>query len=73
VVKKLQQKKLAKPSTKEVGASWLDALETENVASWACTASLTMILAVLDMMPDSAAGDPAHYLKHRFRNYKSML
>lgn len=71
VVRTLQQKKLAKPSKKEVAASWLEALETEQVATWACKSSLDMILAVLDMMPDFP-GDPADHLKRQFRNYKSL-
>jgi len=70
IVKKLQGKKLAKASKKEIGASWFEALQTDKVASWACTASLNMILAVLDMMPD-IAGDPARHFKRQFRSCKS--
>jgi hypothetical protein len=71
VVKKLQRKKLAKASQKEVAASWLQALETDKVAAWACTSSLTMTLAVLKMMPDFV-GDPAEHFKRQFRAYKAL-
>ena len=68
VVRCLQQKKLARPSSKDVGASWYDALQTDRLASWACSSSLQMILAILAMLSDSPT-DPVWLLKERFKSF----
>ncbi len=67
----LQQRRLAKPSRKTEGLSWLHALQTEKIAAWACKTALTMILAVLDMIPDSV-DDPAAPFKQQLRSYKKL-
>ena len=71
-VKTLQQNKLAKPSSKDVGASWYEALQTDRVATWACLSSLNMILAILDLLPKSSS-DPACLIGERFRSFKTMI
>jgi len=71
LVKTFQGRLLAKPSQKTVGASWLDALETDKMASWACETALNMMLAVLDMVPDFP-GDPTLHFKRQLRGYKTL-
>jgi len=70
-VKTFQGRRLARPSTKTVGSSWLDALETDKMASWACETALNMMLAVLDMVPDFP-GDPTLHFKWQLRGYKTL-
>jgi hypothetical protein len=72
LVKTFQRRKLAKPSMKTLGMSWLEALQTDKMASWACETALNMMLALLEMIPDSP-GDPAHYFKTQLRRYKNTL
>ncbi len=69
-VKTFQRRRLAKPSKKDLGASWLDALETDNMASWACDTALNMMLAVLGLIPDFP-GDPTDHFKHLLRPHKT--
>jgi hypothetical protein len=68
-VRVLQGKGLAKQSVVGVGMSWCAALETDKMASWACETALNMILAVLDLIPESP-GDPTSHFKCSFRNHK---
>jgi hypothetical protein len=72
LVKTFQGRRLAKPSKKDLGASWLDALETDNMASWACETALNMMLAVLDLIPDFP-GDPTDQFKYLLRLHKTLL
>ena len=69
-VTEFQRQGLAKLSTKDVGAGWLDALETDRMATWACETALKMMLAVLDLIPD-APGDPTTQFKHLLRLHKN--
>jgi hypothetical protein len=50
----------------EVGASWLNLLQTASMADWACRAALNMIRAILGMIPDGPA-DTARMFKQDFR------
>jgi hypothetical protein len=71
IVKRLQTKKLAKASSKDVGSGWFDAFQTEPMASWACKTALMMMLAVLDLIP-AAPGDPTRQFKDQFRRFKAL-
>ena len=70
-VKELQRRQVAKATTKDVGAGWLDALETDRMASWACETALNMMLAVLGLIPDGP-GDPSDQFKHLLRLHKTL-
>jgi regulator of sirC expression with transglutaminase-like and TPR domain len=70
-VMELQRRHLAKASNKDVGAGWLDALETDRMASWACDTALNMMLAVLSLIPDGP-GDPSDQFKHLLRLHKNL-
>ena len=71
LVKQFQHRKLAKPSEPTVGSSWLAAIETKEMASWACETALNIMLAVLDMIPD-VPGDPTAQFKRQLRLYKHL-
>jgi hypothetical protein len=69
-VKEFQRRGLAKASTKDIGAGWLDALETDRMASWACETALNMMLAVLGLIPDCPS-DPTSEFKRMLRRHKN--
>jgi hypothetical protein len=66
LVMTFQQRKLARQSEGNQGMSWLAALQTGDMAAWACDTSLQMMLAVLNMIPDSAS-DPTAAFKASLR------
>lgn len=68
-VTNFQNRGLAQKPPDGVGASWFDLLATDRLARWACETALSMILAVLDFIPDSNA-DPCRLLKELFRRRK---
>jgi hypothetical protein len=49
-----------------IGASWLNLLQTAKMADWCCRASLNIIRAVLDLIPDSLS-DTSRMFKRDFR------
>jgi hypothetical protein len=69
----LQQRGFARVLDEEVIGSWFDLIKTQEMAVWACQASLDMILSVLAMIPDDPipARDPTETFKQLFRAFSS--
>jgi hypothetical protein len=68
-IKALQQRALAHTPPKGVGMSWLNMLQTAQMSAWACDTAHSIILAVLNFIPDESTPDrdPAWMLKDFFR------
>jgi hypothetical protein len=68
-IRGLQQRGLAHTPPEGVGMSWLNMLQTPQMAVWACDTAHNIILAVLSFIPDASgpALDPAFMLKNFFR------
>jgi hypothetical protein len=49
-------------------ASWFDLLATAALSRWACDTALLMILAILDLVPDTV-DDPSRLVKDMFRRF----
>lgn len=66
----LQNRGIARTPSPNVSLSWLNSLQTAEVAVWAAKAAHEIILAVLDLIPDDPfpGRDPASMLKNQFRN-----
>ena len=62
----LQNRGLARTVPENLIASWFELLKTGKVARWACDTALAIILAILDLIPDTA-DDPARLLKGMLR------
>jgi hypothetical protein len=60
-IRGLQQRGLAHTPPEGVGMSWLNMLQTAQMAVWACDTADTIILAVLNFIPDDSTpgSDPA--------------
>ena len=65
-IKALQQRGLARTPKKDVGMSWLNILQTLEMAVWACDTAGNVIQAVLRLIPDDFVLDPAWGLKSIF-------
>jgi hypothetical protein len=69
----LQQRGFVRVLDEGVIGSWFDLIKTQEMAVWACQASLDMILSVLAMIPDDPipARDPTGLFKQLFRAFSS--
>jgi hypothetical protein len=69
-IRDLQQRRLAHTPPTGVNMSWLNMLQTSAMAVWACDTALSIILAVLNLIPDEStpAHDPTWMIKDLFRN-----
>ena len=71
LVTTFQQRKLARQSTPNLGMSWFCALQTDSMAAWGCNTALTMMLAVLAMIPNFP-GDRTSAFKRLLRMHKTQ-
>ena len=54
-VRDFEQRKMTYEREEGVSVSWLNLLETEHVATWACCAAVDIIIAVVRMTPPDSA------------------
>jgi hypothetical protein len=68
-IKSLQQRGLGHIPPAGVSISWVNILQTAQMAVWACDTALNIILAVLSLIPDAPTPgqDPAWGMKNIFR------
>jgi len=50
-VRQFEQRAMTVPRGRSVSVSWLNLLETEHIASWACAAAVNIIVAIVNMEP----------------------
>ncbi len=74
-IRNLQQHRLARPPEESVGMSWLNIIQTAEMAIWACDAAYNIILAVLDFIPDNPVPslDPSSMFKTIFRKKQNQV
>lgn len=74
-IKNLQQRGLARPSEKSVSMSWLNIIQTAEMAIWSCDTAYNIILAVLEFIPDDPIPglDPSGIFKTMFRKKQNQV
>ncbi|MHB0979372.1 MAG: hypothetical protein ACYC5Q_04715 [Thermoleophilia bacterium] len=68
-IEELEKRGLARRRQDGVSTSWFSALQTEEMARWACASALNVMLGVLDLIQDGSF-DPVEGLKWTFRKVR---
>jgi hypothetical protein len=68
-IRNLQQRGLANNTEMSTGMSWLNIIQTDKMATWACDSAHKIILAILGFIPDTSIPslDPSSMFKAIFR------